>query len=235
MRKVRILVMEDNRLLRDGIVAMINGQEDMRVVSAPDSKEKADPKILKTHPDIALIDLGLLSKNSLQLVRSFKTKFPGLKIIVMDLLPLQEDIFEFVKAGASGFILKEAGVREFLKTIRLVHKGQKILPSNLTGSLFSQIVIDAANAPKVTGLIRSVRMTKRERQVIELISEGLTNKEIGWKLHLSPFTVKSHVHNILEKLAIHNRIEIAKFAHEDQGFNDLKDLASIIEEGGDEN
>lgn len=232
MKKIRILVLEDNRLLREGIVSMINAQEDMRVVSSPDSREKAELKIEKAKPDIALIDLGLLSKNSLLLVRTIKTKYPGLKIIVMDLLPLQEDIYEFVKAGASGFILKEAGVKEFLKTIRLVNKGQKILPSNLTGSLFSQIVTDAAKTPKVSGLVRSVRMTKRERQVIELISEGLSNKEIGWKLHLSPFTVKSHVHNILEKLAIHNRIEIAKYAREDQGFTDLKDLASIIEESG---
>lgn len=232
MKKIRILVLEDNRLLREGIVSMINAQEDMRVVSSPDSREKAELKIEKAKPDIALIDLGLLSKNSLLLVRTIKTKYPGLKIIVMDLLPLQEDIYEFVKAGASGFILKEAGVKEFLKTIRLVNKGQKILPSNLTGSLFSQIVTDAAKTPKVSGLVRSVRMTKRERQVIELISDGLSNKEIGWKLHLSPFTVKSHVHNILEKLAIHNRIEIAKYAREDQGFTDLKDLASIIEESG---
>lgn len=232
MKKIRILVLEENRLLREGIVSMINAQEDMRVVSSPDSREKAELKIEKAKPDIALIDLGLLSKNSLLLVRTIKTKYPGLKIIVMDLLPLQEDIYEFVKAGASGFILKEAGVKEFLKTIRLVNKGQKILPSNLTGSLFSQIVTDAAKTPKVSGLVRSVRMTKRERQVIELISDGLSNKEIGWKLHLSPFTVKSHVHNILEKLAIHNRIEIAKYAREDQGFTDLKDLASIIEESG---
>lgn len=232
MKKIRILVLEDNRLLREGIVSMINAQEDMRVVSSPDSREKAELKIEKAKPDIALIDLGLLSKNSLLLVRTIKTKYPGLKIIVMDLLPLQEDIYEFVKAGASGFILKEAGVKEFLKTIRLVNKGQKILPSNLTGSLFSQIVTDAAKTPKVSGLVRSVRMTKRERQVIELISDGLSNKEIGWKLHLSPFTVKSHVHNILEKLAIHNRIEIAKYAREDQGFTDLKDLASIIKESG---
>lgn len=76
-------------------------------------------------------------------------------------------------------------------------------------------------------------MTRRERQVIELISEGMTNKEIGLKLHLSPYTVKSHVHNILEKLALHNRIEIAKFAHSDEGFNELKNSISLIGESGD--
>ncbi|MGB4853663.1 MAG: response regulator transcription factor [Ignavibacteria bacterium] len=230
MKKIRLLVIEDNRLLRDGIVAMINEQEDLRIVAALENQEKVHPKITETKPDIVLIDLGLQGKNSLQLVRNIKLDFPEVKIIVMDLLPLQQDIYEFIKTGASGFILKEADVDDFLNTIRLVNKGQKILPTNLTGSLFSQIVTHAAKISKESGLIRAVRLTKRERQVIELISDGLTNKEIGWKLHLSPFTIKSHVHNILEKLAIHNRIEIAKYAHEDQGFNDMKDLVSLIDE-----
>ena len=159
-----------------------------------------------------------------------KKNFPDVKFIVMDLFPVQEDIFEFIKAGASGFILKNAGVNEFLKTIRLVFKGEKVLPSNLTGSLFSQIVLDAVNGPKESLLIRSVRMTKRERQVIELVSEGLTNKEIGKKLHLSPYTIKSHVHNILEKLAMHNRIEIANYANTDKNFKDLQDSISLMDE-----
>jgi len=230
MKKIRLLIIEDNRILRDGITAMIDKQSDLKVVAALDNREKTDLKILETKPNILLIDLGLQDKNSLQLVRSTKKKFPGIKIIVMDLFPLQEDIFEFVKAGASGFILKDARVHEFLKTIRSVFQGQKVLPTNLMGSLFSQIVNEAAHRPKESKLIRSVRMTKRERQVIELVSDGLTNKEIGQKLHVSPHTVKSHVHNILEKLAMHNRIEIANYAHSDEGFNDLKNSISLMDD-----
>lgn len=230
MKKIHILIIEDNRLLRDGIAAMIKDQKDLRVSVAPENQEKLELKISTVNPDIVLIDLGLQNKSSINIVRTAKKNYPSVKFIVMDLLPLQEDIYEFVKAGASGFILKEAGVNEFLKTIRSVYKGEKVLPSHLTNSLFSQIVNEAFKAPNEAGLIRSVKLTKRERQVIELISDGLTNKEIGWKLHLSPFTIKSHVHNILEKLAIHNRIEIAKYAHEDQGFNDLKELAALIDE-----
>ncbi|MBS1517454.1 MAG: response regulator transcription factor [Bacteroidetes bacterium] len=232
MKKIRIIVIEDNRLLRDGITAMIDGQSDLRVVASLEDNVKIDPVILEKKPDIILIDLGLQSKNSLVLVRSMKKNYPELKFIVMDLFPVQEDIFEFVKAGASGFILKNASVREFLKTIRSVFKGEKILPSNLMGSLFSQIVHEAVNGPKESVIIRSVRMTKRERQVIELVSDGLTNKEIGQKLHLSPFTVKSHVHNILEKLAMHNRIEISAYAHSDKGFTDLQDSISSMDESG---
>lgn len=230
MKKIRIIVIEDNRLLRDGITEMINAQPDLKVIDDLEDNVKIEPIIEEKKPDIILIDLGLQSKNSLELVKSMKKNFPDVKFIVMDLFPVQEDIFEFIKAGASGFILKNAGVNEFLKTIRLVFKGEKVLPSNLTGSLFSQIVLDAVNGPKESLLIRSVRMTKRERQVIELVSEGLTNKEIGKKLHLSPYTIKSHVHNILEKLAMHNRIEIANYANTDKNFKDLQDSISLMDE-----
>jgi DNA-binding NarL/FixJ family response regulator len=153
----------------------------------------------------------------------------------MGIVPIHEEILQFVQAGASGFILKDAGVQEFLRTIRLVSQGEKILPSHLMDSLFSQIVNEAATGSKKSGLMRSVRLTKRERQVIELVADGLTNKEIGKKLYLSPFTVKSHVHNILEKLAIHNRIEIAKYAHTDDEYNKLKNSISLMDEDENEN
>ncbi|MEO8446654.1 MAG: response regulator transcription factor [bacterium] len=223
MKKVRLIIIEDNRLLRDGIVAMIKQQSDMLVVAVLDNKERIEKKILEVKADIVLIDLSLHGKNCLELVRSTKAQLPAIKFIVMDLLPLGEDIFEFVKAGASGFILKDARVNEFLKTIRSVFQGENILPPDLTGSLFSQIVMKAVSTTSESKLVQSLRMTKREREVVELVSDGLTNKEIGHQLHLSPFTVKSHVHNILEKLTMHNRIEIAKFAHTENSFNDIKD------------
>lgn len=222
MEKARLIIIEDNRLLRDGIVAMIKEQSDMLIAAVLDNNERIEKKILEANADIALIDLSLHGKNSLELVRMAKKQFPSIKFIVMDLLPIGEDIFEFVKAGASGFILKDATVNEFLKTIRSVFQGEKILPPDLTGSLFSQIVTKAVSTTSESKLIQALRMTKRERQVIELVADGLTNKEIGHQLHLSPFTVKSHVHNILEKLTMHNRIEIAKFAHTEKSFNDIK-------------
>ncbi|MDZ4711774.1 MAG: response regulator transcription factor [bacterium] len=222
MEKARLIIIEDNRLLRDGIVAMIKEQSDMLIAAVLDNNERIEKKILEANADIALIDLSLHGKNSLELVRMAKKQFPSIKFIVMDLLPIGEDIFEFVKAGASGFILKDATVNEFLKTIRSVFQGEKILPPDMTGSLFSQIVTKAVSTTSESKLIQALRMTKRERQVIELVADGLTNKEIGHQLHLSPFTVKSHVHNILEKLTMHNRIEIAKFAHTEKSFNDIK-------------
>jgi len=230
MKKIKIIIIEDNRLLREGITSMINEQYDLKVVAALGTSENILKIINSLKPNVALLDLGLRSQNSLNVVKSIRKKFSGTKIIVMDLVPVHEEILEFVQVGVSGFILKDATVDDFLRTIRLVAKGNKILPPHLTDSLFSQIVEQAITGTMKSRLIKSVMMTKREKQVIELIADGLTNKEIAQKLHLSTYTVKSHVHNILEKLALHTRVQIAKYAHTSKGFNEVADSISLIDE-----
>ncbi len=230
MKKILIVVIEDNRLLREGITAMIGEQRDLKVTAAFGDWAKALQFIRQSQPNIVLLDLGLRNQNSLNLAKVLKQDFQKIKIIVMDLVPLQEDLLVFVQAGVSGFILKEATVDEFLKTIRSVAGGAKSLPPHLTESLFSQIVNKAVNESNPSKIIGSIKMTKRERQVIDLVSDGLTNKEIAQKLNISTYTVKSHIHNILEKLAIHTRVQIAKFAHTSDDYNaDIKSI-SLIEE-----
>ncbi|MFA7229558.1 MAG: response regulator transcription factor [Melioribacteraceae bacterium] len=213
IKKIRILLIEDNRLLRDGISIMLKKQTDMQVVATVGNGENILNTVEKNRPDIVLLDLGLRNQNSLQVVKLTKEHYPDTKVIVMDLIPLQADVFEFVQAGVSGFILKDANIADFYNTIRSVYQGIKILPAHLTGSLFSQIVEHAINGSKPSAIVDADRMTKRERQVIELISDGFTNKEIDQRLHLSTYTVKSHVHNILEKLALNTRVQIARHAH----------------------
>jgi DNA-binding NarL/FixJ family response regulator len=213
VKKIRILIVEDNRLLRDGIAKMLDGQPDIRVVDALGNSEHTLSRITKRKPGIVLLDLGLRTRNSLQLVKFIRKSFTGMKVIVMDLVPMQTDIVMYVQAGVSAFILKDATMNDFLDTIRSVAGGETILPPQLTGSLFSQIVDHAVRGSSSSRLAESVRMTKRERQVIELIADGMTNKEIAIRLHLSPSTVKSHIHNILEKLALRSRVQIAKYAH----------------------
>lgn len=230
MKKIQILLIEDNKLLRDGIATMLRKQPDMNVVATIGNGENILLLMDKHKPNIVLLDLGLRNQNSLQVVKLTKQHFPGIKVIVMDLIPLQADVFEFVQAGVSGFILKDANVADFFKTIRSVYQGAKVLPSHLTGSLFSQIVEHAVNGSNHSAIIESVNMTKRERQVIELISDGLTNKEIAQKLHLSTFTVKSHVHNILEKLALNTRVQIAKHAHLSDSYKTAMSTTSFIGE-----
>ena len=223
MKKIKILLIEDNRLLREGISALLKKQPDMNVVTTVGNGENISALISKLNPNIVLLDLGLRNQNSLQVVKLIKTNYQQIKIIVMDLIPLQADVFEFVQAGVSGFMLKDISVSDFLKTIRSVFEGTQVLPSNLTGSLFSQIVENAINGLPPRVISDSVRMTKRERQVIELIADGFTNKEIAQKLNLSTYTIKSHVHNILEKLALNTRVQIAKHAYNSESYRTESD------------
>ena len=230
MKKIRILLIEDNRLLREGISALLKKQSDMIVVTTVGNGENILALIGQLKPNIVLLDLGLRSQNSLQVVKLVKKNFQETKIIVMDLIPLQADVFEFVQVGVSGFMLKDISVAEFLKTIRSVYEGAQVLPPHLTGSLFSQIVEHAINGLSPGKLNESIMMTKRERQVIALIADGNTNKEIAQKLHLSTYTVKSHVHNILEKLALNTRVQIAKHAHLSDQYKTAMDTTSLIDE-----
>jgi DNA-binding NarL/FixJ family response regulator len=140
---------------------------------------------------------------------------PDSKIIIMDLLPAYEDIVEFVNAGVSGFIMKDATLEDLVSTIRAVAGGANVLPSTMVNSLFSQIAREAVGRvrPDSSEMLESVKMTPRERQVINLIAEGLSNKAIAARLHVAIHTVKSHVRNVMEKLTLHSRLQIAAYVH----------------------
>jgi DNA-binding NarL/FixJ family response regulator len=214
--KIQILLIEDNRLLRDGIAAMLNKQGDFKIVArSEDGDAVRQLRSLEIPPDMVLLDLGLEKANSLQLMALLKEELPAAKIIAMDILPDHVDIIEFVKAGGDGFILKNAPLSEWIKTIKTVASGVQVLPPSLTQSLFTQIIESAlANGKGLPA--DSVQFTRREREIVDLIAEGLSNKEIAESLHLSTFTVKSHVHNILEKLALSTRLQIAAYSRKEE-------------------
>lgn len=191
---------------------MLKNQSDIKIVAASGNNGNTVIQIRKLMPNIILLSLGLRNRISMTVIEMVKKDFPDVRVIVMDLAPLQGDINLFVKAGASGFILKDATVDDFLVTIRKVAKGVSVLPPDLTGSLFYNIVEHALKNGKIN-LKGAVRMTKREREVIGLIGDGLSNKEIGQKLLVSTFTVKSHIHNIMEKLTLHTRLEVANYSY----------------------
>jgi DNA-binding NarL/FixJ family response regulator len=216
MRKTKILLIEDNRILRDGIKAIINKQADLRIVAESGGNHDALKQARSLKPPVVLLDLGLRNENGLRLVATLTKELPETKVVGMGLIPSQLDIIELVQAGAAGFILKDATIEDVLGTIRSVARGMKIVPPLLTGTLFTHIVDHALRKGKGK-LTDAVRMTKREREIVVLIAEGMSNKEIAQTLNLSTYTVKSHVHNILEKMALHSRLEIATHSYENQG------------------
>lgn len=209
MKKIRLIIIEDNRLLREGISALLKKEPDMYVAAAIDESNFDIKVVCDKKPDVLLIDLGLTEYNSLDLVTLITRDYPHIRIIIMDLLPIHEDILKFIEAGVSGFLVKDATIAEFTKTIRLVMKGEKVLPGKLTESLFSQIINIAEVHSGPEKIIDSVKMTSREKEIVDLISQGFSNKEIAFRLKISLFTVKSHVHNILEKMALNTRLKIA--------------------------
>ena len=217
MKKIRILVIEDNRVLRDGLVTLLNGQRDMRVVADIATGHNVLLMIRKLNPHLILLDLSLWTRNPRSVLEEVKRDFPEVKLIGMGLIPTQTDVIESVEAGAWGFILKDATVKEFLGTIRSVAKGIKVIPPPLTGSLFSHIIEYALKQGKGK-LPPAVRMTKREREIIAVIAEGLSNKEIAQHLNIATHTVKSHVHNVMEKLALHSRLQIANYSNNKDTF-----------------
>ncbi len=213
MKTIRILLVEDNRILREGIAAMLEGERDMRLVASSGGHDLTLRQARRLRPQVVLLDLGLRNQNGLRFVSALRDETPECRVIGMGLIPSQQDIVELVEAGASGFILKDATVDEFLGAIRSVARGIKVLPPPLAGTLFSHVIEHALRKGK--GKVQSaVRMTKREREVISLIAEGLSNKEIAGRLDIATDTVKSHVHSILEKLALHSRLQIATFTRE---------------------
>jgi len=207
---INVALIEDNRLVREGITALLNKWPDLRVVSGKGHDDLEELK--RTNPNVVLLDIGLSKGDSLRIASRVRAEFPEAKVIVMDLLPAHEDIVEFVNAGVSGFIMKDATLDDLVETIRAVAGGASVLPPKMINTLFSQIARDAivAGRPRV---LESVRMTPREREVINLIAEGLSNKEIAQRLNVATHTVKSHVRNVMEKLTLHTRLQIAAYAN----------------------
>ena len=207
---ITVAIIEDNRLVREGLTDMLNDLPDVRVVLAATSLETA--KLKASGARVILLDIGLQDSNCLDVAATVRREMPKAQVIVMDLLPVHEEITQFVNVGVAGFILKDATFDDFVLTIRSVAEGERVLPAQMTGTLFSQIARLAVQRGREAAL-EAVHMTPRERSVIALIADGMSNKEIAQNLNIATHTVKSHVRNVMEKLALHTRLQIAAYAH----------------------
>ncbi|MBS1241830.1 MAG: hypothetical protein H6R40_1257 [Gemmatimonadetes bacterium] len=209
---IALVLIEDNRLLREGIAVLIRTQPGFKVLAASADADEAIQKVREAKPNVVLLDFGLENHDSLSLTATIHDEVPEARVIVLGLLPRAEDVADYVKAGASGFIMKDASFEVFFSTIRAVASGVQVLPHALTNSFFAHIARNAAGDSQARTL-EAVRLTSRERQIIDLLGEGLSNKDIAARLNVAVHTVKSHVHNVLEKLALHSRLEVAAFTH----------------------
>jgi DNA-binding NarL/FixJ family response regulator len=205
---ITVAVVDDNRLVREGLVALLNRLPDLSA-AAYASTEEAIAAAVRSR--VLLLDVSLGGEETLRVVRALVSRLPDIGIVVMDLIPVAEEILELVNAGVSGFVMKDASFDDFVATVRAVAAGDKVLPARMTESLFAQIAKEA-HTHKTQQMPEDVRMTPRELEVIALIGEGLSNKEIAQRLDIAPHTVKSHVRNVMEKLALHTRLQIAAYS-----------------------
>ena len=202
MKEIRVLIIEDNPLLREGIAAFLSWQPDMKVIRAAADFEHAESALCDCKGGVVLLDVSLIHENSLCVIESLSRATSGAVIIVMDALPVHEEIDEFVKAGVGGFVNKDATLEDFLKVIRAVACGVRVIPDRLPGSLFSRIVEHAARSGKFRMDKAAVKISGRERKIIELIGEGMNNGEIARNLKISSGEVQRHTDSILNKLAL---------------------------------
>jgi two-component system nitrate/nitrite response regulator NarL len=200
-KKIRLLLIEDNRLLRAATAGMLHRQRDLQIVGSVPGDHTAVAQALLAAPDIILLD----NFRWLALARRMST---GSRVIVTDLDPAQQDIRELLRAGIAGFLLKDATPDHYLRVIRAVAGGSHVLPVSLSTALLAHIAEPAAsrNGPETSN---GAMLTRREREMLELIAEGLSNKAIAQRLGIATNTVKGHVHQLLRKLALHTRLEVA--------------------------
>lgn len=207
---VPILLVEDIRLLRDGLTGILRRQG-LKVVAALRSADDALRALVRLHPRLVLLDSSVGNGGLPHLVERVRRTSPAASVVVMDLEPAQANVVDLVRAGASGFVLKDATVDELVHTVRQVAAGLCVIPPRLATVLFATI----AGPPRAGRAAPDAgRITLRERQVLDLIAQGCSNKEVAGQLHIAVHTVKSHVHSILEKLGLSTRLQLASFTHE---------------------
>lgn len=209
---IRVVLMEDNRLARDRLAALLDAQPDFTVVATAACATTGLAHVRATRPHVALIDAALDTHDSHRWLKDARSVAPEARVILMNVLPVQEEIIGFIQAGANGFILKGATLEEFVGTIRSVAQGTAVIPTSLTSTLLSYIAGHASVGTPSGVPSADARMTRREQEIAHLIAEGLSNKEIARRLNIAIYTVKSHVHNVMDKLGLHSRVQIAACA-----------------------
>jgi len=209
--RISLLIIAHNPLLRDDVARLLNEQPDISALASEPAWDAVQSLLDQTKPGLILLDSSLGPRYSLRIRDAIRDLDPAPRMIVMDLLGAPDEVLAFVQAGCSGLILKDATLVHFLTTIRSVAQGLAVLPPALAQTIFSYVV--RRSGGRGIGGAREASLTPRERDVVALIAEGESNKEIAERLHIAVHTVKSHVHVILEKLELHSRLEIAAYAH----------------------
>ena len=204
---IRVLVVDDHAILRDGIRSLLESQDDIIVVGEAENGLDALELVRRAQPEIVLMDLSMPQMNGLEATRNIKEQFPDVKVLILTQHDSREYIAPALQAGAAGYVLKRSGRREMLNALRQVHEQGVYLTSNVTREVMQQYSDDGYRHKS-----EEYHLTERERQVLQLLIEGKSNKEIANALGISPKTVSVHRTNVMTKLNVQNTVELFRTA-----------------------
>jgi DNA-binding NarL/FixJ family response regulator len=202
---MRILIADDHGIVRGGMKLLIDRQPDMEVVAEAEDGVEALETALRVRPDLAVLDVSMPRLTGLQAARQIKAHLPDCQVLMLSMHDDQRYVFDALKAGASGYVLKRDVDQSLLDAIRAVHRGEAFLTNAVERSLIREWMSDSAKGPEEP-------LSPREQEVLKLIAEAHTNKAIAETLHLAEKTVESHRANILRKLGMRDRVELVRYA-----------------------
>ncbi|MEU9373432.1 response regulator transcription factor [Streptomyces sp. NPDC048255] len=210
---IKVMIVDDQMMVRQGFTVLLNAQPDIEVVGQAVDGADAVAKVAELDPDVVLMDIRMPGMGGIE-ATSVITAAPGaaVKVLVLTTFDLDEYVYEALRAGASGFLLKDASADQLAEAVRVVAAGEALLSPNITKRLITEF--SRMGAPRAPSRARIDELTERETEVLSLIAQGLSNAEISEHLVLAEQTVKTHVSRILVKLGLRDRTQAAVFAYE---------------------
>jgi DNA-binding NarL/FixJ family response regulator len=210
MSRLRILLVDDHILFREGIASLIASRPDMEVVGQAMDGMEAVTKARELHPDLILMDIRMPRCDGLEATRLIKKQWPEARIVMLTVSEEDEDLFEAIKSGAQGYLLKNLRPAALFELIEGVSRGETPISPALATKILNELVqLTQRQAPAPAP---EMNLTEREKQILQYVVQGSSNKEIASALCITEGTVKNHLHNILEKLHLHNRAQAAAYA-----------------------
>jgi DNA-binding NarL/FixJ family response regulator len=208
---IRVMICDDHALFRRGLIMVLEAEDDIEVVAEAEDGEDAVEKAAEFVPDVVLMDVRMPGVDGIEATRRIAEKVPTAKILMLTVSDEEEDLYEAVKAGATGYLLKEVSIEEVAPAARAVVAGQSLISPSMASKLLGEFSNLAKRAEERTS-VPTPRLTERELEVLRLVAQGKSNREIAGDLYISENTVKNHVRNILEKLQLHTRMEAVMYA-----------------------
>lgn len=209
MQKIRILLADDHTILRAGLRMMLNAQPDMEIVGEAQDGRQAIAETQRLQPDIILMDITMPDMNGIEATRQIKRLHPETKVLMLTMHENEEYVFQALRAGAAGYMLKEAADTDLISALRVIQSGQFYL-SPMAQSVMVGDYLQRVRTGEEKDSYSS--LTEREREILKLVAEGYTNNQIAERLVISPKTVDTHRTHVMDKLNLHSRAELVKYA-----------------------